>query len=96
MLQWRLEASNDMVNWTLLDERVHSPNDRKAMLTLCQTGATSSWGIDPLICQKLGIEDGFHTFRIVQTGVNSSGSYNLGLGGFEIYGHPTNTYAWQF
>jgi len=31
MLSWRLEGSDDLVNWTTLDTRVHNPTNRNAI-----------------------------------------------------------------
>jgi len=45
----------------------------------------STWGIDTDIYRELGFE-GYRFFRIIQVGKNSSGSDNLALSGFEIYG----------
>jgi hypothetical protein len=92
MLNWKFEASNDRVNWTLLDLRVHlsghPPEDDKYIedrQELCKKGATSTWGVDTYVYDKVGTE-GFRYFRITQVGRNSSGSDNLALSGFELYG----------
>lgn len=52
LISWRLEGSNDLVNWVMLDERHHDPQNVTALNLLCRKGATSTWGIDPLICQR--------------------------------------------
>jgi hypothetical protein len=83
------------VNWVCLDVRNHSKNNEAAIELLCRKGATSTWGIDPNICRKLGITDGFSTYRLVQTGLNSDNTHNLTLSGFELYGVAMNPDAWQ-
>lgn len=65
MLSWRLEGSEDLVNWTTLDTRVHNPQNQNSIQLLCQSGATTTWGIDQKICMRIGKMDGFTTFRIV-------------------------------
>lgn len=95
MLNWRLEATNDLTNWITLDVRNHSESNEAAMDLLCRKGATSTWGIDPNICRRLGIADGFNTYRVVQTEANSDGSHFMSIAGFEIYGTPTNPESWQ-
>ena len=55
---------------------------------LREKGAASSWLIDTDIYRELGFE-GFRYFRIMQTSKNSSGSDNLALSGFELYGSVT-------
>ncbi len=112
LMNWHLEASNDRINWVLLDRRIYlsdNPEFNQAVQTeqklLCQKGATSTWGVDPNIYmppQSLDDEPnpyvgGFRYFRIVQVGKNSSGSDNLTLSGLEIYGRVTqNQNAWEF
>ncbi len=46
MLCWRLEASNDLMNWVTLDVRNHGPQNQAGIEILCQSGATTTWGID--------------------------------------------------
>ena len=55
-MNWHFEASNDRVNWVLLDRRIYlsdSPQFNKEVSAeqrlLCQKGATSTWGVDPNI-----------------------------------------------
>lgn len=91
-MNWQLEASNDKVNWVVLDRRVyltgHVDEDlqyEKEQKELCQKGHLSTWGVDTDIYREIGFE-GFRFFRIVQVGRNSSGSDNLALSGFELYG----------
>jgi hypothetical protein len=111
-MNWHLEASNDRINWVLLDRRIYlsdNPEFNQSVQAeqklLCQKGATSTWGVDPNIYmppQSLDDEPnpyvgGFRYFRVVQVGKNSSGSDNLTLSGFEIYGRVTqNQSAWEF
>ena len=92
LMNWHFEASNDRVNWAVLDRRVyltgHTEEDEqyaKLQKELCQKGHTSTWGIERDVYKMVGYE-GFRYFRIVQIGQNSSGSNNLALSGFEIYG----------
>ena len=56
LVNWHFEASNDRVNWLLLDRRIYlsdSPSYNKDLenerTQLCQKGATSTWGIDVAI-----------------------------------------------
>jgi hypothetical protein len=51
-------------------------------------GAASSWAVDTDIYREIGYS-GFRYFRILQTSKNSSGSDNLALSGFELYGSVT-------
>lgn len=94
-MNWQFEASHDKVNWTVLDRRIYMTGNADEDLQhleiqkqLCQKGQTSTWGIDTELYRELGF-DGFRYFRIVQIGRNSSGSHNLALSGFEMYGKPT-------
>jgi hypothetical protein len=91
-MNWHLEGSNDKTNWTILDRRIYLtqiPSQDQALEEeqkhLKQKGATSTWGVDTDIYREVGY-DGFRFFRIIQVGKNSSGSDNLALSGFEIYG----------
>lgn len=95
LLCWRLEASNDLVNWTCLDSRSHDRHSETQLNSLCQKGACTTWGIDQNICARKGITHGFTTFRLVQTDLNSGGSHNLTLSGIELYGVPANPDQWQ-
>jgi len=56
------------------------------MLTI--KGGSSTWGVDSDVFREVGYE-GFRFFRVIQVGKNSSGSDNLALSGFEIYGKIT-------
>jgi len=47
-------------------------------------GCTSTWFINKNTIAKY--PNGFRYFIIKQTNKNSSGSYNLALSGFELYG----------
>jgi len=51
-------------------------------------GGSSTWGISQDIYKEHGYA-GFRFFRVIQVGKNSSGSDNLGLSGFELYGKVT-------
>ena len=95
MLSWRFEASNDLINWHLLDTRVHNLESGEMARKLIPSGATTTWGIDQSVFEKIGYE-GFAAFRIVQIEQNSEDSHNMCLSGIEIYGSPTNPEAWRF
>lgn len=47
LISWRLEGSNDLLEWVMLDERDHDPQNGTALNLLCRKGITSTWGIDP-------------------------------------------------
>ena len=51
-------------------------------------GASSTWGVDPDTYREVGF-DGFRFLRVIQIGKNSSGSDNLAISGFEVYGKIT-------
>lgn len=95
-MNWHLEGSNDKVNWIILDRRIYltnpnviSDNDlEEEQKLLKQKGAASTWGVDTDIYREVGF-DGYRYFRIIQVGKNSSGSDNLALSGFELYGKVT-------
>jgi len=55
---------------------------------LREKGVASSWAVDTDVYREIGYE-GFRYFRILQTSKNSSGSDNLALSGFELYGTVT-------
>lgn len=92
-MNWHLEGSNDKVNWIILDRRIYmndpgqneNEDDQKH---LKQKGGATTWGIDLDTYREVGY-DGYRFFRIVQVGKNSSGSDNLALSGFELYGKVT-------
>lgn len=91
-MNWHFEASNDKVNWIVLDRRIYLTGNTEEDLhfaveqkELAQKGHTSTWGVETEIYREIGF-DGFRYFRIVQVGRNSSGSDNLALSGFELYG----------
>ena len=95
MMNWSFEGSNDKNNWVELDRRTHMTgrHEEDAMLEgearkLRVKGVSSSWAIDTDIYREIGCE-GFRYFRVLQTGKNSSGSDNLALSGFELYGTVT-------
>lgn len=95
MMNWVFEVSNDKVNWYEVDRRTHMTGrqEEDALLEneakkLREKGAASSWIIDTDIYREIGYE-GFRYFRILQTTKNSSGSDNLALSGFELYGTVT-------
>jgi|LauGreDrversion4_2_1035121.scaffolds.fasta_scaffold42789_1 predicted oxidoreductase len=57
MLSWILEGSNDMNNWFMIDERVHSEHTAAALETLMVAGKFSTWGTSNL--------EEFNSFRII-------------------------------
>jgi hypothetical protein len=93
LMNWVLEGSVDKIDWRELDRRIHihedgTIEDEEDVNRLRQKGSATTWGIDQDIYRELGTE-GFRFFRIVQIGKNSSGSDNLALSGFELYGITT-------
>jgi len=53
MMNWHFEASNNNVNWVLLDRRIYLSDNANYNLELSEEqkllsrkGATSTWGID--------------------------------------------------
>lgn len=100
MLNWQLEASNDRINYEILDTRVFLTNDintnkelEKEREMLKEPGCTSTWGIDPGFKDKF--PKGFRYFLIKHIGRNSSGSYNMAISGLEIYGNANGS-GWYF
>jgi E3 ubiquitin-protein ligase HECTD1 len=94
IMNWHLEGSNDKVNWVILDRRIYltdaatDPALDEEQKTLKQKGGATTWGVDTDIYREVGF-DGYRFFRVIQVGKNSSGSDNLALSGFEIYGKLT-------
>jgi len=102
LMNWVLEVSVNGKEWFWLDKRVHLSEEtdkslslQKEIEELKQRGYTSTWGIDANQIKKIQrhFEEiqkskfkGFRYFKIVQISKNSSGSHNLGLSGFELYG----------
>eukprot|EP00118_Oscarella_pearsei_P000810 m.5859 g.5859 ORF g.5859 m.5859 type:complete len:201 (+) comp14307_c0_seq1:270-872(+) len=72
LLHWRFEGSDDGERWTTLDTRF---NDDQ----LHRRFGCGSW---PVVGQATAVR----FLRVVQTGPNASGSFQLSLGGFEVYG----------
>ena len=102
LMNWHLEASNDKVNWVILDRRIYLSDNLNYNLEMVEEqkalqkkGATSTWGIDQSIYNEVGGQ-GFRYFRVVQVGKNSSGSDNLTLSGFELYGRVAHNASWEF
>ena len=94
LMNWVLEGSVDKIDWRELDRRIHihddgTIEDEDDVSRLRQKGSATTWGIDQDIYRQIGCTDGFRFFRIVQIGKNSSGSDNLALSGFELYGIGT-------
>ena len=92
MLCWNLEASNDRINFEILDTRIFSNRNNpllhqrleKERNLLKEPGCTSTWGISKKIRERF--PEGFRYFLIKQIDKNSNGSYNLAISGFELYG----------
>lgn len=101
LVNWVLEVSMDYDNWYEIDRRIHQTEKeeynmlrRKERETLMQKGAITTWVIDSGKLKdivKLFTIDykkfkGFRYYRLKQIGMNSHGSYNMALSGFELYG----------
>lgn len=71
---WRLEASNDMLNWVILSEHVNDP-------ALEGKGSTATWKL-----QNLAPGGPWRCFRVLMTGQNSNKHDFLALSGLEFYG----------
>ena len=92
MLCWNLEASNDRINFEILDTRIFSNSNNpkihqkleKERNLLKEPGCTSTWGISKKIRERF--PEGFRYFLVKQIDKNSNGSYNLAISGFELYG----------
>ena len=101
MLCWNLEASNDRINFEILDTRIFSNTNNpkihqkleKERNLLKEPGCTSTWGISKKIRERF--PDGFRYFLIKQINKNSNGSYNLAISGFELYGEGKGR-GWVF
>ena len=101
MLCWNLEASNDRINFEILDTRIFSNSNNpkihqkleKERNLLKEPGCTSTWGISKKIREKF--PDGFRYFLLKQIDKNSNGSYNLAISGFELYGEGKGR-GWVF
>lgn len=86
-LNWQLEGSNNRHDWKVFDRRIHFSGDpstdaalEEDRMQLKQKGASTTWGV------ASEMAEGVRYLRIVQLDKNSSGSYNLALSGFEVYG----------
>ena len=101
MLCWNLEASNDRINFEILDTRIFSNRNNpllhqkleKERNLLKEPGCTSTWGISKKIRERF--PEGFRYFLIKQIDKNSNGSYNLAISGFELYGEGKGR-GWVF
>ncbi len=101
LLCWNLEASNDKINFEILDTRIfsnledpqmHKRLERERNLLL-EPGCTSTWGISKKVKERF--PNGFRYFLIKQIDKNSNGSYNLTNSGFELYGEGKGN-GWIF
>ena len=69
MTGWRFEASNDLVNWTTLDQRYGHLHTQDAFAAICKPGGTTTWGVDG---RNLAANmNGFTAFRVVQIDQNT-------------------------
>ena len=101
MLCWNLEASNDRINFEILDTRIFSNRNNpkihqkleKERNLLKEPGCTSTWGISKKIKERF--PEGFRYFLLKQIDQNSNGSYNLAISGFELYGEGKGR-GWVF
>ena len=101
MLCWNLEASNDKINFEILDTRIFSSVENPQMHQrlerernlLLEPGCTSTWGISKKVKERF--PNGFRYFLIKQIDKNSNGSYNLTNSGFELYGEGKGN-GWVF
>uniref|UniRef100_A0AC34RA16 E3 ubiquitin-protein ligase n=1 Tax=Panagrolaimus sp. JU765 TaxID=591449 RepID=A0AC34RA16_9BILA len=72
---WTFEGSSDNRRWYVISRHIGDE-------TLSHEGDQASWTV------SANVDIPFRYFRIVQRGLNASGStYFLSLGGFELYGH---------
>jgi len=72
LLNWHFEGSNDMLTWTILDKRIHYPENHilrhppsLEVQGLTRKGAVSTWGMDPEKMSEWERAQGFKYFRIV-------------------------------
>lgn len=89
-LRNRASSSHSLITW-VLQATNNDPQDESAWVTLdnqtnCpvlkgKPGVTGFFPVD-----SSGGPVGYRAFRVLQTGKNSSGSFNLGLSGIELYG----------
>ena len=101
LLCWNLEASNDRINFEIIDTRIFNNVDNpqihqrleKERNLLKEPGCTSTWGISRKVRQRY--PDGFRYFLIKQIDKNSNGTYNLTNSGFELYGEAKGN-GWIF
>ena len=85
------------MNWVMLDERHLDVADPKVARKLIRKNAVSTWGIDLRVFDRIKEgHEGFNAFRITQVDSNSGGTFNLCLGGIEIYGAPVICEDWDF
>eukprot|EP01083_Nonionella_stella_P176253 616179_1 len=75
---WDFEGSNDDVTWDILRRHV---NDEQLQHGINATKAYASHTWTITNCNK-----SYKMFRFKITGTNSSGTYHIMCGGFEIYG----------
>lgn len=97
LMNWHFEGSNDKLNWTILDRRVYMPDqlentgydheeiNEEIVDSLLLKQGTNTWGIDQNVFVDIP-DEGFRYFRIIQISPNSSGTDNLALSSFEMYG----------
>ena len=88
---WRLEASNDLSKWVILDTRHGHLHSHEAFSAICRPGGATTWGVSSTQFHK-----GFSAFRIVQIDVNTARTHVMSLAGIELYGVPANPERWTF
>ena len=74
---WKLQGSNDNINWTDLDTKVNNTT----------INAPDGWGAFPIS----GINVFYKILRILQTGPTSTNDNYLVIGELEFYGEVTNS-----
>ena len=87
MLCWRVEGSNDLINWVTLDSRNHKMQ-HDVIRTLCEPELTTTWGVPES-------QHAFSHFRIVHTELNAGLTNHICLQNLEVYGVPSNEEAWR-
>jgi hypothetical protein len=70
-MNWHFEASNDKINWNVLDRRIYLSDNLEYNLEIeeeqrqiQQKGKINTWGLDTQIYRELG-GAGFRFFRVV-------------------------------
>lgn len=74
MMCWRVERSNDNVNWTKLDERVYETS-------ISKPGGSNTFNIEDNNANEY-----FRYLRLMQIDQNMAGSYILNISALEFFG----------